>query len=115
MNNVKFLILNTLLLFGLTQVRCLQPVTDEFINNLEYQRIKELRPLAVEFLHYFENITQADLNLPNNRLPSQQDLQCLADMSQLIEGLSSGSLWAFRSKCNLYLKKLNLTILDFSD
>ncbi|XP_051862819.1 nose resistant to fluoxetine protein 6-like [Drosophila albomicans] len=57
----------------------------------------ELRPFAVQLMQQFGNITQTDLDLRlDNRLPNQQDLLCLADMAQLMSGLSSRSYWALR-------------------
>ncbi|XP_062124809.1 nose resistant to fluoxetine protein 6-like [Drosophila sulfurigaster albostrigata] len=86
---VKILI--ALLLIGLSLVH-----STEFLNDEEYQRIVELRPLAVEFSKYYRNITQADLDLFTNRLPDQEDLQCLADMAQLMAALSTRKMWALK-------------------
>ncbi|XP_001989706.2 nose resistant to fluoxetine protein 6 [Drosophila grimshawi] len=67
----------------------------DFIAKEEYKKIIDMRPLAVEFTkHYYRNFTMDDLSLINKRLPSQQELQCLADMNQLMSGLSSGNIWA---------------------
>ncbi|KAH8387903.1 hypothetical protein KR093_010286, partial [Drosophila rubida] len=61
-----------------------------------YQRMIQLRHLAIEFFEYYENITATDLIVPDTRLPSQQDLMCLAEVAQLSQALRSGQLWALR-------------------
>ncbi|EDW67403.1 uncharacterized protein Dvir_GJ24124 [Drosophila virilis] len=94
MDMVKIIV--ALLLFGLALVSSLQLKPDDLVAMEDYQRMVELRPLAVEFSQHFRNITQKDLDLPSTRLPSQQDLQCLADMSELLGGLTSGSFWAIK-------------------
>ncbi|XP_034490672.1 nose resistant to fluoxetine protein 6-like [Drosophila innubila] len=64
--------------------------------NIEsYQRMVQLRHLAVEFFDYYENITATDLIVPG-RAPTQQDMLCLAEVAQLNQGLKSGSIWALR-------------------
>ncbi|XP_034653957.1 nose resistant to fluoxetine protein 6 [Drosophila subobscura] len=59
-----------------------------------YERLMDLRPLGTEFFRHFGNISEADLELLEGRLPSQQDLVCLADIAQLMQALTSGRLWA---------------------
>ncbi|SPP73715.1 nose resistant to fluoxetine protein 6 [Drosophila guanche] len=59
-----------------------------------FERLMDLRPLGTEFFRHFENISEADLELFEGRLPSQQDLVCLADITQLMQALTSGRLWA---------------------
>ncbi|KAH8396111.1 hypothetical protein KR222_003465, partial [Zaprionus bogoriensis] len=60
-----------------------------------YRRLMQLRHLGLEFVEFYgENITSTDLT--GSRLPSQQDLKCLAEISQLSVALRSGSLWALR-------------------
>ncbi|XP_051862820.1 nose resistant to fluoxetine protein 6-like [Drosophila albomicans] len=94
----KIIVIGTLLFCGLTQVCSNQfEPSGSSVNNEEYQRLMELRPFAVQLMQQFGNITQTDLDLRlDNRLPNQQDLLCLADMAQLMSGLSSRSYWALR-------------------
>ncbi|XP_032296332.1 nose resistant to fluoxetine protein 6 [Drosophila virilis] len=61
-----------------------------------YQRLMQLRPLAVEFIDYYRNITSGDLLIPGTGLPNQQDLQCLAEVATLSQGVQTGSIWALR-------------------
>ncbi|KAL7744527.1 hypothetical protein ACLKA6_017049 [Drosophila palustris] len=68
----------------------------EDFNIENYQQMMQLRHLAVEFFDYYENITATDLIEPGTRAPNQQDLQCLAEVAQLSQGLKSGSVWALR-------------------
>lgn len=106
MDMVKIIV--ALLLFGPALVSSLQLKPEELVAMEDYQRMVELRPLAVEFSQHFRNITQKDLDLPSTRLPSQQDLQCLADMSELLGGLTSGSFWAIKSMSHTHLKVLEI-------
>lgn len=62
----------------------------------EYQRMMQLRRLSVEFIDFYKNISISDLI--GTRLPSQQDLQCAAEVALLSQALSSGSRWALKSK-----------------
>lgn len=103
--------IGTLLLFGLTLVNSLQLDPADLISMEDYQRIMEFRPLAVEFSQHFRNITQEDLDLPSTRLPNKQDLQCLADMTQLTTGLTSGKLWTIKSRCALNTRRTSVDIL----
>ncbi|XP_051863890.1 uncharacterized protein LOC127566171 isoform X2 [Drosophila albomicans] len=98
MDKFKIIVIGTLLFCGLTQVCCYQfEPSGSSVSNEEYQRLMELRPFAVQLMQQFGNITQTDLDLRlDNRLPNQQDLLCLADMAQLMSGLSSRSYWALR-------------------
>lgn len=88
---------------GLPLLLCVLVATNVFgdelhqeVNIVEYRRMMQLRHLAVEFFDFYENITTTDLT--GSRLPSQEDLKCLAEMSQLSLALRSGSIWALRSR-----------------
>ncbi|EDW81843.2 uncharacterized protein Dwil_GK25443 [Drosophila willistoni] len=63
----------------------------------EYQSLTRLRHLSVEFLDFYQNITLKDL-LPGEspRIPTQEDLECLSDLTLLTQGVSTASLWAIR-------------------
>ncbi|KAH8312733.1 hypothetical protein KR044_012560, partial [Drosophila immigrans] len=113
MDKFKIIVIGTLLYCGLPQVRCHQFEESGSVNNEEYQRIMELRPFAVQLLQQFGNMSQTDLDfLLDNRLPSQQDLLCLADMAQLMSGLSSRRYWALRSRCDSrHFPKIQFNIL----
>ncbi|XP_032594881.1 nose resistant to fluoxetine protein 6 [Drosophila grimshawi] len=60
------------------------------------QRVMQMRRLAVEFIDYYQNLTAVDLIVPGTRLPNKEDLQCMAEMAQLSQGVQSGSIWALR-------------------
>lgn len=90
-------IIAALLLVGLAMVSSLELEFDEIDSLDSYEQFMELRLLAMEFSHHFRNITTADLDMPSTREPSQQDFNCLADMIQLMSGLSSRSMWALKS------------------
>lgn len=64
----------------------------------DYYRISSLRPLSSEFVEYFKNISERNLKTKNSELIGQADLQCLAEMSQLMKGLSARNMWALKSK-----------------
>lgn len=94
MNHIKILILSITLCSGVTgDTRNVKPSI-----TAEYNQFLDLNPIAAEFAKHYANISDIGLALPNVGLPSPQDLKCLSDMSQLIKGLTSGNLWALRSK-----------------
>ncbi|XP_030378335.1 nose resistant to fluoxetine protein 6-like [Scaptodrosophila lebanonensis] len=70
----------------------------EELSSSDYQRTLQLRQLSAKFFSHFQNITLQDL-MPDNarlRIPSAQDLKCLAELKAVTEGLSSGNIWAMR-------------------
>jgi len=77
-------------------------------NNLvgdQYLTISKLRSLAVEFFDHYSNATMEDLTPDLNeyfngepRIPSVQDLECLADLALLSNDLASSKFWALKSK-----------------
>lgn len=71
---------------------------DRRIEPAEYQEVRKLQALNLEFTRQFENITLQDLNIPRDRLPTPQDLQCLADMGLWLKGITSGQMWALKSE-----------------
>lgn len=62
----------------------------------DYERLLDLRSLAMEFYREFRNISTADVHLLGERIGSQ-DLQCLADMAQFMSALSAPKAWALKS------------------
>ncbi|XP_034127392.1 nose resistant to fluoxetine protein 6-like isoform X1 [Drosophila guanche] len=60
----------------------------------EYLRLMGLRSLGVEFAEHFRNASLSDLDLFQPRIPSQEDLLCLADMAEFMQALTTGKLWA---------------------
>ncbi|KAH8238143.1 hypothetical protein KR032_000127, partial [Drosophila birchii] len=58
----------------------------------------QLRRLAVEFFDHYPNLTLADLQPGNQdaRIPSAQDLQCLADFAVLTKDLAAFKTWALK-------------------
>ncbi|KAH8272280.1 hypothetical protein KR044_006721, partial [Drosophila immigrans] len=77
-------------------VQQLKAVNVSTIDTENYQRLMQLRHLAVEFFDYYDNITVTDLIAPKLRLPNEQDLRCLAEMAQITQALRTGQLWALR-------------------
>lgn len=97
MELVKILTLGFVLCMGLREVKPqLNPLFMATEN--EYDRYLDMNPIAGEFTKYYGNMTDIELALPNSRLPTLQDLKCLADMAQLLKGLSARNIWALRSK-----------------
>ncbi|KAH8387904.1 hypothetical protein KR093_010285, partial [Drosophila rubida] len=74
----------------------MKPETNGNFSMATYQRIMRLRHLAVEFFEYYANITVTDLMGQTARIPTQEDLQCAAEVAQLGQALQSGQLWALR-------------------
>lgn len=114
MDSVKILMLSITLCVGVTGVTA-QVKPSLLSIPEEYNQYLELNPIVAEFTKYYSNITDVDLALPNSRLPSQQDLKCLADMSQLMKGLAARKIWALRSKWKALLVNLILTSIMRSD
>ncbi|XP_020803371.1 O-acyltransferase like protein-like [Drosophila serrata] len=61
--------------------------------NASYDRLLELPSLGPEFYRLFRNISASDLHLLDGRL-GQQDLVCLADITQFMRSLTSPKRWA---------------------
>ncbi|XP_026847265.1 nose resistant to fluoxetine protein 6 isoform X1 [Drosophila persimilis] len=87
-------VLSSLLVCGLVLVSAAQLKDGDVLQ--DYQRLKRLRPLGVEFAEHFRNASLPDLDLFQSRIPSQEDLLCLADMAQFMQALTAGKLWALR-------------------
>jgi len=63
----------------------------------QYQRLKHLRPLGVEFAEHFQNVSIRDLEIYTG-LPKENQLLCLEDMAVLMQSLAAGNYWAIKSK-----------------
>lgn len=97
MELVKVLTLGFMLCMGLREVK--PQVNPLFLRtDREYDHYLDLNPIAAEFTKHYGNITDVEFALSKLRLPTPQDLKCLADMAQLLKGLSARNLWALRSK-----------------
>ncbi|XP_016995137.2 nose resistant to fluoxetine protein 6 [Drosophila takahashii] len=78
-------------IFALTNKKYLSETLDAD----HYLAFAQLRSLAVEFFDHYSNVTLADLHL-NERLPTLQDLECLADLALLSKDLASSKYWALK-------------------
>ncbi|XP_044314894.1 LOW QUALITY PROTEIN: nose resistant to fluoxetine protein 6-like [Drosophila rhopaloa] len=87
-------LISFILLSGLVLIRGEQ-FEDESILK-EFQNLKKLKPLGLEFADYFQNVTLNDLSLFDSNLPTQEDLLCLSEMGQLMLALRSGQFWALK-------------------
>ncbi|KAH8386780.1 hypothetical protein KR093_002451, partial [Drosophila rubida] len=86
------------LLLQLTWISGMQvkiPALDE-VGPREYLELRKIQSLSLKFTQQYQNITLSDLEVPLERAPSVQDLQCLADISLWMNAISSGSLWSLR-------------------
>lgn len=80
-----------------------------------YHTISRLRRLAVEFFAQYQNITISDLYRDKEiRLPTTDDLRCLADLQTLAKDVSDRKLWALRSKSIVDTEKYDL-LSDITD
>ncbi|KAH8356383.1 hypothetical protein KR084_009551, partial [Drosophila pseudotakahashii] len=61
-----------------------------------FHHLKDLKPLGIEFASYFQNVTLNDLSLSDPRLPTQEDLLCLSDLTKLMLALQTGQYWALK-------------------
>ncbi|EDW56172.1 GM22968 [Drosophila sechellia] len=71
------------------------------LQSQSYYTISGLRRLAVEFFAQYQNITMSDLAQDlygdkEMRLPTTDDLRCLADLQTLAIDVSNRKLWALR-------------------
>ncbi|EDW29849.1 GL13436 [Drosophila persimilis] len=87
-------VLSSLLVCGVVLVSAAQLKDGDVLQ--DYQRLKRLRPLGVEFAEHFRNASLPDLDLFHPRIPSQEDLLCFADMAQFMQALTAGKLWALK-------------------
>ncbi|XP_022209522.2 nose resistant to fluoxetine protein 6-like isoform X3 [Drosophila obscura] len=87
-------VIGTLFVCGLMLVSAAQLKDVDVPRN--YQRLMGLRSLGVEFAEHFRNESLTELDLFISRIPSQEDLLCLADMAQFMQALTGGQLWALK-------------------
>lgn len=97
-------ILSFILLSGLVLIGAIQSEDRGVLE--EYQRLRKLKPLGIEFADYFQNVTLNDLSLFDSRLPTQADLLCLNDLTKLVSALQGGQYWAFKSKLTVQIARL---------
>ncbi|XP_034117935.1 nose resistant to fluoxetine protein 6-like [Drosophila albomicans] len=86
------------LIAGLTLISAMQlkiPPMDQ-VEPREFLEMRKLQSLSLEFTQQFKNITLKDLEIPSERIPSLQDLQCLADVGLWMSGISSASMWSIK-------------------
>ncbi|XP_017110764.1 nose resistant to fluoxetine protein 6 [Drosophila elegans] len=83
-------------IFALTNKQLLSHELE--VNVDSYLAVSKLRRLAVEFFDHYSNVTLADLYVGDqrSRLPSVQDMKCLADMALLTNDLSSLKVWTLK-------------------
>lgn len=96
-----------LLLTGLTLVSSVQLKSDFKMSEEDYYRMSALRPLAVEFTEYFANISEINFQSNTSQLAGPEDLQCLAEMDQLMKGFAARNMWALKSKYYTDLSAFN--------
>ncbi|EDX02122.2 nose resistant to fluoxetine protein 6 [Drosophila yakuba] len=94
-------VLGILLTVGLAVVKGTLPTQihllaeHEVSSMADYERLLDLRSLAVEFYREFRNISTADVHLLGKRL-GPEDLRCLADMAQFMSALGVPKAWAIK-------------------
>ncbi|XP_033169884.1 nose resistant to fluoxetine protein 6 [Drosophila mauritiana] len=79
-------------IFAMTNAKLL---TEHLAGGDHYSSVFNTRRLSVEFFEHYSNVTLEDLTA-NSRLPSLQDLECLADLALLSKDLSSSKFWALK-------------------
>lgn len=83
-------------IFAMTNTKLL---TEHIAGGDHYSSIFNTRRLSVEFFEHYANVTLEDLTAnSNSRIPSLQDLECLADLALLSKDLSSFKFWALKSE-----------------
>ncbi|KAM8719733.1 hypothetical protein ACLKA7_005886 [Drosophila subpalustris] len=97
---VKTILILLNVLCGLTLIGAMIPQlkipTTDHVDAREYLELRKLQSLGLEFTSEFQNISLSDLEMPHGRLPSAQDLQCLADMGLWMQGITKGSIWSLQ-------------------
>ncbi|EDW43346.1 GM23555 [Drosophila sechellia] len=86
---LSFILLGALVLIGAIQSE------DRSVLE-EYQRLRKLKPLGIEFADYFQNVTLNELSLFDSRLPTEADLLCVKDLTKLVSALQGGQYWAIK-------------------
>ncbi|KAH8347524.1 hypothetical protein KR059_012048, partial [Drosophila kikkawai] len=86
-------ILGFLILCGIAFSSAAQPQED-ILNN--FQRVKQLRHLGFEFADFFQNVTLSDISLADPRLPTEEDMLCLRDLTLFSSALGNGQMWALK-------------------
>jgi len=85
------------LLTGLVLIGASEQKETELLK--QYQRLKHLRSLGVEFAEHFQNVSTRDLDLDFYAgSPKENQLLCLGDMAILMQSLAAGNYWAIKSK-----------------
>jgi len=95
---VKFI--SYLLLYGLVVICASESKKPDVLKGHGY--LRHLRPLAVEFIEYFQNVTLESLGLSDSRLASVDDTLCLEEMEALMSALSSSEYWALKSESHRF-------------
>ncbi|KAH8421540.1 hypothetical protein KR009_012229, partial [Drosophila setifemur] len=74
-------------------------LSSDVLGSEQFAAMSQMRRLAVEFFDFYPNVTLKDL-LPGaehgQRLPTAQDLECLADFTLWLNDLSSFKTWALK-------------------
>jgi len=108
-------LISYLLLYGLVVICASESTSPDVLKGHGY--LRHLRPLAVEFIEYFQNVTLESLGLSDSRLASVDDTLCLEEMEALMSALSSGEYWALKSESlrTKERKQSSYTLLYISD
>ncbi|EDV53996.1 nose resistant to fluoxetine protein 6 [Drosophila erecta] len=87
-------IVGVVFLCGLVVISAGQPNDEDEL--LHFQRVSQLRALALDFAGQVRDLDVQELNILDSRVPSVQDMLCLSDLTALIAGLSNGQYWALK-------------------
>ncbi|EDW43345.1 nose resistant to fluoxetine protein 6 [Drosophila sechellia] len=63
---------------------------------LDFQRVRQLRGLALNFVGQVKDFDVKEISTLDSRVPSQEDMLCLSDLTALMTGLQSGQYWALK-------------------
>ncbi|KAH8412946.1 hypothetical protein KR009_006919 [Drosophila setifemur] len=86
--------IRVLLLCGLVWNTASQNIDPDVL--MKYEISRHIPNLGVEFAEYFQNVSLANLGLSDPGVPSAEDLLCLSDMTQWMNGLASRQYWAMK-------------------
>ncbi|XP_017084003.2 nose resistant to fluoxetine protein 6-like isoform X1 [Drosophila eugracilis] len=87
-------VISVLLLYGLVVISAGTDSNSD--GRKEYENLKQLRPLGVEFSEYFQNVSLENFGFSDSKIAGEDDVICLAQLAALMNGLSSSQKWALK-------------------
>ncbi|XP_016984860.1 nose resistant to fluoxetine protein 6 [Drosophila rhopaloa] len=87
-------VVGVVFLCGLVLINAALPKDEDVLPEL--QRVQQLSALGFQFAKHFQDSELENVFVLDSRLPTQDDLLCLNDMTALMTGLRTGQYWALK-------------------